>query len=571
MPSALLLAHIQKWVAELERVVEAFEAAVEEVEEEMEKAEQEDTPDDSYAEGEEGMPHRQESEARPIRRLERLEQALAKADRVAGLVNAARTRLDEALCAAQQIMADEHVGAPPEQEQQNQPGSQRVIQAARIAPGHAEQLSIGEPGFEPLPPGATILGGRYRIVELLHSRPRINLYLADRLAGASEQEQDAPAASPVAIREIVLAGLSPDLQKGIEKAAFEEFVAPGLLGSPRLPGVGDRILVEHERHYLVMQLRPAREEREAKTGSRVAVAVPFAELLLKHQQWPEWLDMQTALEWGIQLCRIVARLHRMGIVLGDLDPSTILVSGGGPSSWAPVLLVSWPPALQFWLGSVSREQYAHIFPVAENRSENAFAAPETLAGVADVRSDIYSLGAILYLLFARYAPVAAVLRQPVEQAAHEQDGPAYAPQEEPELLEWPLSPASSPVPPPDQPAAGYTARTRLAAGWAGRPKDTLKSARVRLTPFDAESGIALVPPHLFNNLISPRLEAMLLRALALSPAERFPSVFALVEALEAIDPGIEFVDHLEGANQARPDSGLTKALERMRRKDNRAR
>jgi serine/threonine protein kinase len=324
--------------------------------------------------------------------------------------------------------------------------------------------------------------------------------------------------------------------------------------------------VERERHYLVMRLRPAREEREAKTGSRVAVAVPLAELLLEHQQWPEWLDMQTAFEWGVQLCRIVARLHRMRTVLGDLDPSTILVSGSGPSSWAPVLVVSWPPAPQFWPGGVSDEQYAHIFPVAENRSENAFAAPETLAGRVDERSDIYSLGAILYLLFARYAPVAAELRQPVEQPAHERDGDqrrshdglAHMAQEKPEALERSLLSASSAVPSPNHAAAGLT----------GRSKGALKSARVRLTPFEAQIGIALVPPHLFNNLISPRLEAILLRALALSPAERFPSVFALVEALEALDPSVEFADQSEEANQAGPDS-VGKALERMRRRENR--
>jgi hypothetical protein len=518
MPTALLLAHIEMWVAELEREVLAFEAAVEEVEEAMEKAEENGTR---------GVPgeddQRQEHGERPI--PPRLAAALAKAAHVAELVNAAQATLDEAICAAQQVMANEvyqeQPVASPEAMQVREP---RLIRASLVSPrAGTEQELEREAGFEPLSHGAAILAGRYRIVELLHARPRVNLYLAYRLASASEQAQGAPSSSLVAIREIVMTGLPPDMQERIERAAFEEFVAPGLLGSPRLPGVGDRISVEHERHYLVMQLRPAREERiarQAKPGSRenAAIAVPLAELLLKHQQWPQWLDMETALEWGVQLCRIVARLHRMGTMLGDLDPATVLVNSrasAGPSSWAPVLLVSWPPALQFWAGSISSEQYAQLFPIAENLSENAFAAPETLVGRASECSDVYSLGAILYLLFTRYAPAAAALREPVEQTALQHGGNRF----------WQSDSAN---------------------------------------PFGVGSGMALVPPHLFNNLISPRLERLLLRALALSPEERFSSVFELVEALEAIDPAAEFVDHYEGANGKRRDSKIMKALGRVR-------
>ena len=575
MPSALLLAHIEVWVAELERKVQAFEAAVDEVEEEMEKAEQDCARDETDAPGEKIEQH--EQRARPMRRLQRLEQALAKAEHIAGLVNAANSTLNQAIDAAQQVVTNEQIGAssPPDpatpqiapqqtiEEQaaavdslpadpadEARPTSlqgggtapQRLIRASLMYPHTAAQQLPREAMYEPLPHGATILAGRYRIVELLHARPRVNLYLAYRLASANERAQGTPSSSLVAIREIVLTGLSPELQKRIKQAAFEEFVAPGLLGSPRLPGVGDRISVEHERHYLIMQLRPAEERstRQAKQAGQAAIAVPLAELLLKHQQWPEWLDMETAFEWGVQLCRIVARLHHMGVVLGDLDPATILVSSTGPATWAPVLLVSWPPAPQFWLAGSSREQHASIFPIADSLPENAFAAPETLLGRADERSDVYSLGAILYLFFTRYAPAAAALRQPVEQPAQnghhheEQSGTEPAPQ-------------AKPVP------------FRLSTS------ATLKSAKVRLTPFEPQSGMALVPPHLFNSLISPSLEALLMRALALSPSERFPSIFSLVEALEAIDPAIEFVDRFEETNPTHRDSRITRVLERVRR------
>jgi serine/threonine protein kinase len=50
---------------------------------------------------------------------------------------------------------------------------------------------------------------------------------------------------------------------------------------------------------------------------------------------------------------------------------------------------------------------ASVFPLARTSAGSPFAAPETQDGKGDSRSDIYSLGAILYLLLAHYAPPSA--------------------------------------------------------------------------------------------------------------------------------------------------------------------
>ena len=526
MPSAILLAHIETWVAELEREVRAFEAAVDEVEERMEQSEQA-----SACGGDDGHSHLDQH-------MRQLDCALETANHIAELVMAANATLTEGIDAAQQVIANEHVGAPTESlarsgpvaepqsnaleaqfnataSKNDQVTPQHIIKARLVLPRSATV----EPGasvverMEPLSHGAIILQGRYRIVELLHARPRVNIYLGYRLPRPEEaQQQDAAPASLVAIRELVLTGLSTKVQMQVEHAAFEEFVSPAMLGSPRLPGVGDRVSIEHERHYLVMQLRPTRGERQS-------VAVPLAELLLTYKQWPAWLDMETALEWSIQLCRIVARLHRMGVVLGNLDPSTILVDSGAASTWAPVLLVSWPPALQFWSPEMTRERYTRLFPIAEMSIEHAFAAPEVFTGQCYECSDIYSLGAILYLLFTRYAPVAAVLRQSAEHRQQSSNGRYHSNDKQP-----------------------------FGSG-----------------PLDTYGGILLVPPHLFNNRIQPRLETVLTRALALHPAERFPTVFALVEALESIDSTTDFVDPFVDKQHVPHDSKVTKVLEWVRR------
>jgi len=446
----MLLAHIEMWVEELEREVQAFEDAVEEVERVMCEAE------DSILRGEDGQKSQEQS-------LYQLHDALQSADRVAELVCAANATLLEALDAAQQITQNEGIEG------------ERPVSLGLASAQH----EINPAKTEPLFPGAVILQGRYRITQLLHTRPRVNLYLGYRLPAQNEQQAEQAAPALVAIRELTLAGLSPQQQQLVEHAAFEEFVSPVMFGSPRLPGVGDRVSIERERHYLVMQLRPTR-------GVRQAVAVPLEELLLTHRRWPGWLNMETALEWGVQLCRIVARLHRMGCIIGDLDPATILVDNDGASNWAPVLLVCWPPALQFWPAGFSRDDVACLFPPARMNVDNVFAAPEMLQGRCDERSDVYALGAILYLLFTRYAPVSPVLR------LASSDG------------------------------------SRGTLGYSGTSH--------------AREGMRLVPPHLLNNRISSRLESILTRALALHPAHRFSSAFALVEALESIDPSVDFAD-----------------------------
>ncbi len=326
--------------------------------------------------------------------------------------------------------------------------------------------------------GKFILEGRYRIVQLLYKRPRLNLYLGRRLAAQQRGEKEpgnGERAEPlVAIRELVLDGLPQPVRAQIEAAAFEEFVSPVTSGSARLPVDGDRVWVEGERHYLVKQLYD--QKKALQSG-----VLTLDELLLSRKEWPTWLRLETALNWGAQLCRIVARLHRLHMLPSYLDPTTILVSDTEDAPWAPVLLPSWPPPLDFWPSADIATLSQNVFPLGELPGDNAFIAPELLSGTYDERSDVYALGAILYLLLTHYAPSAAIYRI---RASHETHG---------------------------------------------------EKARFGVPHLIAlDEGLELIAPHHLHHGVTPALEQILLRALELDAGRRYPTVFALVEALEGM-------------------------------------
>lgn len=339
--------------------------------------------------------------------------------------------------------------------------------------------------------GSIILQGRYCLERLLCQRPRVNLYLGRRLPGAQEPEQPESAATEalVAVRELDLTGLPETSDRLAERAAFEEFVSPVVAGSPRITSVPDRVASDGERHYFIMQLERSTNHSSSDQALSVARPILLADLL-DQDQWPWWLDQERALQWCGQLCRIVARLHRTGIVLGDLSPTTVLVDSEGTATWIPLLLPSWPPPLHCWLlaaADASEEAdpvalYHETFPPVVSDGNSPFVAPEAGRGNIDERSDVYSLGAILYLLLTHFAPASAWRRLGAIQAyAH---------------------------------AASYQHTEPLALS-------------------EQTDGLALILPSLLNAHILANLEHIVLRALALDPAERYPSPFALAEEIES--------------------------------------
>lgn len=432
----LILAHVETWVGELERAVESFEGAVTHAEQRMTEVEQARcTPDTS--------------DISSLHLL--LTHAVQTSHEIEERVSLANTSLSEALDQAE----------------------------------HTLRSSAPEDELAPLLHGTLVCAGRYRLVHLLHARPRVHLYLARRVVSASTANVGEQPF--VMIRELVLNGLAPELRQRIASAAFEEFATPQLFGAPYLPGVGDRCYLESERHYLVMHTRPAR-------GSLPSFAILLSEYLTAGPV----PDIVTALHWSMRLCQTVARLHKMQNILGEITPDMLLVDREGSAHWAPILLASWPPAPPCWPGN--GEEYHQVFPARHEHTnalddERAFTAPEVREGLRDERSDVYALGAILYLLFTSNMPPSAARRLLVEGRT--------------------------------EPARGESAGAR-----GGRRAE--RSRAFRSGERVGEQGQALISPRQFNRRISPLLEEILLRAVALNPEQRFANAQELAEALESI-------------------------------------
>lgn len=369
----------------------------------------------------------------------------------------------------------------------------RTLNDALTQARPVEQIEFSEAGLAPLPIGTLICDGRYRLLQLLYARPRVHVYLARRLSNLPGMKSAAP--SLVAIREIVLDGLAQDVRRNVVRSAFEEFAAPQLFGTPHLVGVGDYLYVEEGRHYLVMQPRPARSRT-------MAFAQPLSEILSNQPQGNAWPNLPGALFLATRLCQTVARLHGTKTFLGELTPELVLVDRFGSSSWSPLLLASWPPAPSFWPEDMSQEtlqSYARTFPPVVSATtavgnERPFAAPESFTGCCDERSDVYALGALLYLLLTGSAPMPASSRQRAASAQNARN-----------------------------------ARKERHTARRGRKNNS--TARPDQQP---EQSSALTPPRQLNARISPLLEQILLRALDLDPQQRFASAQDLAEALESM-------------------------------------
>jgi transcriptional regulator with GAF, ATPase, and Fis domain/tetratricopeptide (TPR) repeat protein len=97
-------------------------------------------------------------------------------------------------------------------------------------------------------------------------------------------------------------------------------------------------------------------------------------------------------ELAVQVCRALQYIHSRGVIHYDVKPSNIIVTSGGPAK-----LLDFGVAVEKDVGLGLRL-----------RGTVQYMAPEVIKGdVADLRADLYSLGATLYEVLTRKPPFAS--------------------------------------------------------------------------------------------------------------------------------------------------------------------
>jgi serine/threonine protein kinase/tetratricopeptide (TPR) repeat protein len=184
-------------------------------------------------------------------------------------------------------------------------------------------------------------------------------------------------------REVALKILKPGMDTRAVIARFEaERQALALMNHPHIAKVFDAGETEEGRPYFVMELAPG---------------CPITTFCARHRT-----PLRARLELFILVCQALQHAHQKGIIHRDIKPSNVLVDLADGLPTPRVIDFGIAKALQHQLSGETLTQEHHFLGTP------AYVSPEqaTLGGQdVDTRSDIYSLGVLLYELLTGTTPL----------------------------------------------------------------------------------------------------------------------------------------------------------------------
>jgi serine/threonine protein kinase len=276
------------------------------------------------------------------------------------------------------------------------PGSMGRLFAVGGAGAEGAGASIDRAGMESELPAGEVVGGLYRIRGLLGDGGFSVVY---------EAEQDVPVSRRVALK--VLRGGLGLRMSGRSLMRFEqERQVLAMLNHPGIAPVLDAGALPDGRPYFVMQL--------VEGGTAITAACDR-----------ERLSVSQRLELFVQLCEAVSHAHERGIIHRDLKPGNVLVrpldEKISQSYRVVVIDFGISKTLEPLVAGAATMTGEHVIV-----GTPAYMSPEQASGDGDisVRTDVYSLGAMLFELLCGQPPVAENGTLRVLQKILDEDAPS---------------------------------------------------------------------------------------------------------------------------------------------------
>ncbi|MBX2812185.1 MAG: serine/threonine protein kinase [Myxococcales bacterium] len=218
-----------------------------------------------------------------------------------------------------------------------------------------------------------IIGGRYRIDHTISMGGMGCVYLATQVALGRQ----------VAVK--ILMRASAKHEKEFRQRFLLEAAISARLRHPNIITVHDHGVNDSGELYMVM---------EYVDGE------PLSQLITNSGRLP----MLRTVDIALQICSALRTAHKAGVVHRDLKPGNIMISRSEDNQDF-VKVLDFGLAKRFITTTDDDDEIRHITATGQWRGSVRYMSPEQISGrPVDPRSDIYSLGIVMYHMLAGHVP-----------------------------------------------------------------------------------------------------------------------------------------------------------------------